>query len=230
MKGDIITRREILKTLGLAGYWIIAGCPSSNPGGGDGGGGGGGNGEFHSIVLYAIGDTYTSSENPATNYGREDIIQTGEIHTPQRSASFRGYVKFDVSSIPRNARIDSAIFSMSSVITASRIQPIATVDIDKLTLNPWQEGGLTHNSSFNHMEFISSSRIILDGRVHNWDVKQAVRGWVAGEPNYGFTIKGRDIDDGYGGDDHGVGFISRELAQRTGLLDIAPKLTIDYLA
>ncbi len=225
-KNSFLTRRQMLGSLGLAGLSVI-GCPS----GGGGNGGGDGLGYF-SVVLYPTADTYITSEEPSRNFGGEQTIHTGEIHLPgRRDASFRGFVKFNLSTIPHNAIIDNAIFSLTSIQALSQIQPIGTVYIDKVTGRDWQEHGLTYNIALDFVEFISSTRTTLDGRIHDWDVKTAVRDWHLGDsPNYGFSIKTEDIDDGYGGDDSPAAFISRELASQVGQIDLGPTLTIDYRA
>ena len=222
MKKILLTRKQFLGAMGLAGL-SLTGCPPPS-GGGDGGD------NYFSRVLYALADSYIESEMPSKNFGGDIVIKTGEIYDPgRRDDSFRGFVKFDISSIPSNARIDNAVFSLMSIITASSIQPIATVFLDKVLLNNWTESGLTYNNSPVSFEFISSRREEISGRFHDWNLTLTTREWLTGyRPNYGLSIKSLDIDDGFGGVSSPIGFFSKEVASQVGQPTCAPSLTIDY--
>lgn len=216
-----ITRRELLK-LGGAGVLMFSGCPSSN----NGGGGGGRN---YTKTFNAVADSYTDSGNRNINYGKDELICTGYVYIPgRRENDYRGFVKFNLSGIPSDARIDSATLTLTSIPTLSAKQPIATVEVEKV-LNSWYESNINYAlAQNNHYDFIAATRIYLDGEKCNWDVKDAVRDWVGGESNNGFAIKSKNIDDGYGGVSSVAGFHSREIASQLGFPEVGPFLTIDY--
>ncbi|OGC48237.1 hypothetical protein A3F07_04845 [candidate division WWE3 bacterium RIFCSPHIGHO2_12_FULL_38_15] len=127
----------------------------------------------------------------------------------------RSYVKFDLSSIPDNATVNSAklrLYQKSHMLTDNSI----TVDIVRL-IGDWNETGVTWaNKPGNYAPTVSKS--VSEGATWvEWTITNTVKGWVDGTyPNKGLEISGKEQAS-----DYLLTFSSREG-------DKDPELVVNY--
>jgi len=147
--------------------------------------------EATEITLYAVADAYVDSLNPDTNYGSatELIVAMND----QPSAVAQTLIRFDLSSIPANATIQSATLSLDMIQATGASPVMLSVN---LCWDPWQENTVTHNS----VPF-------FDGRGQSsvgsqigwveWNATALVMDWLAGYDNYGLAIAGPSSGNPY---------------------------------
>lgn len=169
-------------------------------------------------------DTYIIESNPTQNFGSSGTIsadrQSGFIAHP--------LLKFDISSIPSNAIINSAQLRMQATTEAGAVY---TMEAHRIT-SDWTENGATWNlmdgtnawtsagGDFN-AAFTYSTANAADGGdlITNFTITQLVSEWVSGTyPNYGVII-----DEQTTGASAVKTYLSRE-----NLSSYAPRLIVNY--
>ena len=86
-------------------------------------------------------DTFLSSNAPTTNYGTDSKIEIGE-NNALTNYVFRGLIKFDLSSIPANSSITSAILSLwTETDYSSNARTLSAYRV----LRAWSESQATWN-------------------------------------------------------------------------------------
>lgn len=196
--------------------------PPSNTGGSTGGSSGGSNGgntggnsggvTTISGDLFPVEDAYGNSCNPSSNYGGDDVINTGEqLFGDGSFCEYTGFVRFDLGNIPKGAEIIQA----DLVATTSPINNGATGNtvISAVRETDWSANNLTYENMPSTGSYITARNITFDfGEKKEvvFDVKSAVQDWVDGKhENYGFMIRTRGFNDdaetfaGFYGDDWG---------------------------
>ena len=124
-----------------------------------------------------IGDSYTASAYPDTNYGTTSQLGVGVY--PLNSQHI--YIKFDLSSVPDSAIITSATLHLYK--TTGLFPPpdaYTTSDFYSGTSTPWTETGITWNNASSIMSFLSSGSS-EGGNWFGWDVTSYVTAEVAGD-------------------------------------------------
>ncbi|EKD96075.1 MAG: Fibronectin type III protein [uncultured bacterium] len=127
----------------------------------------------------------------------------------------RSYVKFDISSIPDNATVNSAKLRLnqkSHTLTDNAV----TIDIIRL-IGDWSETGVKwSNKPGNYAPTVSKS-VTKSATWVEWTITNTVKGWVDGTyPNKGLEISGKNLSS-----DYLLTFSSREG-------DKDPELVVDY--
>jgi hypothetical protein len=142
------------------------------------------------VNVNPIADTYIANAATTTNYGTSTSLYVKGKNQDKK----RSLLQFDLSSIPSNAIIDSASFSMYKTGGVNG----ESVALYRLT-KAWTETGATWNKAdgTNSWTFAggdANSTIVATVNMgsttgyKNWNVKSMVQGWVSGTyPNYGLT-------------------------------------------
>lgn len=142
-------------------------------------------------TLYATEDGHTYSGSAATNYGTLGTMNVSVVTGPQ---VYRGFLKFNLSSIPSNAVITSATLRLTpngteNVTTASQL-------LLDLCNTSWTETGITSNSGItNNSLYTTNSSSVWNSSIskREFDIKTWVQAMVEGRlPNYGFRLKKAD--------------------------------------
>lgn len=174
----------------------------------------------------AIQDTYLDQWSPTRNYGG-----TAELRC-YSNAIQKPLVKFDLSALPPQARVISAMLhlhtsttapSTGATIAAHRLRrswqessatwQLATTDV------PWTVPGAGSPTEDYDAAVLSSLLVNAANREYVWDVSEAVRQWVEqGEPNAGLILIGQP------GANVGYSFLSSE-AKETAY---RPRLVVSY--
>lgn len=147
-------------------------------------------------------DTRIISTAPDTNYGTVNVISHGYYG----SSAYRLLLKFDVSSIPPNAQIVSAVLSLACLDASAsndtvRFYPVKVPWIEsevtwnsRITGTAWQTAGCSGANDRETVEIASISRLTSDTLGKSKSVvipASLVQGWVTNpNSNYGLLGKG----------------------------------------
>jgi hypothetical protein len=112
-----------------------------------------------------VTDTYLRSDQVDTNYSTETVISVG-----MATETYRGIVKFDLSSIPAGATINSAVMTIyvfgdisSNARVASVYRIKQTVNISQATWNSFATGSSWATAGCSHTTTDRESTDISDG-------------------------------------------------------------------
>jgi hypothetical protein len=179
-------------------------------------------------------DTYISDVNPTTNYGTAAVLYVGELNVGANI--LRTLIKFDLSSIPSGALINSATLSFYTTgdysdtdrtwaarrLKRDWVEAQATWNIYS-TGNDWSTAGATHtdDSDLTNMGEATVANNLVNGSEIQFaltasEVQKMIDGTYA---NYGWLIKikGAELNDSY------------ELGSSgNGTSGLRPKLVIEY--
>ena len=169
------------------------------------------------VQLPAIADTYLASERPDENFGG-DALFLGYNFFGDRFGAQRILVRFNVDSIPDNARINSAQLRLRlSFASPEGDAPMRTV-LRRLA-SDWDEFGVTWNREPQWASVRDSSFVGTDAQWYAWEIPDLVQGWVDGSfPNYGLELIG----------DERVQQRERIFYARETNTDYFPQLVVNY--
>lgn len=141
------------------------------------------------VEIPAIADTYIASERPNESFGG-DALFLGFNQFGDRYGAQRILLRFNVDSIPDNARIRSAQIRLRlSFSSPDTDAPMRTV-IRRLA-SDWSEFDVTWNSEPSWASVRDSSFIDSTPSYYEWEVPDLVQGWVDNSfPNFGVEIIG----------------------------------------
>ncbi len=168
------------------------------------------------VTLLARQDTYISSAFPNTNFGSAPNVNLGWQIGGQEA--MRILVQFDLSSIPRNAVINSARWEMFQ----TQVIPVNDRNMDfraQFLNQSWSESGVTWNNA----NFLGGDSLPLGsvpGSIgwQNGDARGMVQAWLSGaQPNFGVIITGDEVPSA-----------GRWRAFRSRETNDAPRLVINF--
>lgn len=146
-------------------------------------------GQVDTLRVYAYEDAYTNSAaaNASTNYGTSGNLEVSKTST----SVFRSFLKFDLSGIPANAVISSAVLKLTPDGTENITATNSTQLYAEICNSYWTESTLNFNSNItnnNALPNVFTSNLISGKRV--FDVKAQVQGIVSGSYiNEGWRIR-----------------------------------------
>jgi hypothetical protein len=173
------------------------------------------------ITLGATADGYADSMYPKQSYGNRQILYVGNsIDRAQNlSGPARIYIEFDLSVVPRHARVVSAEMSLYQMYAPASSQ---TLDTHMVT-SAWNEStiGWRIQPSIDPAVLSTAEAPPTKDVWLSWNVTSAAQAWLNGEsPNYGLTI--RIHTERTGTPDEASGFFSREYLKG----ELGPKLQV----
>ncbi|HIJ88655.1 MAG TPA: DNRLRE domain-containing protein [Desulfuromonadales bacterium] len=146
-----------------------------------------------SYFLAPVADAQVASGNPATNYGV--CVGTSKtcnnIYIQSSSTSFgneRGWLKFDLSSIPTGSIINSATLQLWNWKSAGASLP---VEVRSAAVDTWTESGITWNSQPVPGAVLDTVTLAA-GAINNWyswNVTPFVQGEFAGDKTVSLMLK-----------------------------------------
>jgi hypothetical protein len=144
-------------------------------------------------TLAASADAEIKSDTPSSNFGASSVMDVGRLVPPQTSKKIRALVRFDLSSIPSNATIGSATFSIYLYGCGIYSQTIDDLNIGR-NKGSWEESTVnwSNKPSFDTSTVLNKTApCSSDDQYHNYSIKSFVEGWMAGTfPNYGIVLYG----------------------------------------
>jgi hypothetical protein len=163
-------------------------------------------------------DSMVVNQLPDTNYVDNLYFSLGNLSA---SVFLRGYLQFDISSIPNDAVI------IKSDLKLYQYQTIGTegfmIGLHQVTEN-WEENVITWNNQPKYEPSPESTSTITVGATTwlSWDITALLQGWVDGSiVNYGVVLK--DTDESLGDT-----FIRCYTSDYTANPNQCPKLEITY--
>jgi hypothetical protein len=163
-------------------------------------------------------DVYTSTAFPSSNYGTLSRLYIG---TYNASDYYRGYLQFDLSTVPAGAILVDADLRLyqSSSVGSGNFQ----IGLHRVTSN-WLENTITHNLRPTSSSEIEALSTVYTGSTtwRNWDIDNLVQGWLDGSiTNRGMVLKSTDETLS------AIGIYFRSSDYTTDTTK-CPKLEIDY--
>ena len=143
-------------------------------------------------TLTATADAMIISNNPNLRYGSDPHLDLSKTSTRK----IRDLIRFDLSSIPSNATITSATFSIYLYGCGSLSQTVDDLNIARIT-SDWEEYEVTwntHKSKFDMSSTLSKTApCSLNNQYHDFDIASFVENWRNGTwPNYGVGLYGKE--------------------------------------
>lgn len=186
-------------------------------------------------------DTFLNEQGGDVDYGASTTVLISRLVTEDRN---RGLFKFDISSIPAGATIDSAVFSLYCIsgsgqnpvdvnlhraITQWFAGPGAGAPVGGADASNWLYrnrngsvawGAVGGQSSVDYAASSSAVESVGSGSAwYEWDITQLVQDWVDGTyTNWGFWLIGNYSSTGTRTFSAGDGFTAEN----------RPKLVVDY--
>lgn len=159
-----------------------------------------------------VADTYVTSQDPDGTFGQETELRVAWWEGSYQS---RSYLRFDLSSIPTNANLESATLEL--YMNYSELEPLSTVIAP--AAESWQEDELTWNTRPGGLSVYSAGS---HGRAEGWktwDVTALAQDWISGTlANDGLIVRAEVPSTG-------AGFAAEE-----GSDDRWPRLCVTYSA
>lgn len=137
------------------------------------------------LTATPISDTYVWLGGPEQNYGMSESIVVERVNAINYT---RLLLNFDLSSIPANATISSAILTLTPYHFTGSGNVQMTV---KRVTDAWDESAVTWNAQPGTNEIIAD--VLMDDfpEVKSWNLTAAAQKWVSGEwANRGFMMFG----------------------------------------
>lgn len=169
-------------------------------------------------LIYPYSDVFTSAASATKNFGGLPSLYTGQL----TAGAYKTLIYFDISQIPANAKITSAILKL--YIYKNKLTTDKNISIKKLN-SDFIEYSVTNNSAPTSSDLVGSDpatleivagaenqfiEIILTNTVTKW--------YLNGNSNHGIEISGPDVADDF------IGFWSKEYFDPT----LHPILEIQY--
>lgn len=173
-------------------------------------------------TLYSVADATILQSAPDANAGTTYDMGIG-YEECQFTSALRSLVRFDLSAVPRNAKIANAtvyLFLESSCAIRGKSYPVYTYPVTA----PWDETGVTWNNQPPTGSIVNTITIGgQDWNYHGSDVTSLVQKWVSGaQPNYGVMFRSLEYS---GNETASLSFFTREVPDAT----YRPYLAITYV-
>jgi hypothetical protein len=146
--------------------------------------------EMEMAVIPAEADSYVTNESPDSNWGSENFTMVGWSKPVYSSYTYYSYMRFDISSIPENAYILSASFSVYGTwIPAKSDGCYGSFSVHKVT-DQWYEMSITWNNKSGFVPESSGDFAALACERVSFDVTEDVRSWHDNPAsNYGWALR-----------------------------------------
>lgn len=175
--------------------------------------------------LTPTGDAFVLSSTASSNYGLAGYLQVSFDRTPNPDVYGRTFVKFNLSSIPSGATINSAKLNINLKSSGCSGVPTPNVLYVMIAIGDWQENTITWSNApyaTGGSQSITSEPCPAANKVLSIDTTNYVKDWFGGvRPNYGFIM--RDLMNST------TSYTRFYTARESGSAG-APKLSITYTA
>ena len=133
-------------------------------------------------ILIAASDSWVTEKKPGQNHGSDILI---EVKSKNGQAA-RGFVEFDISSIPAGSTINSATLNLCAILVPN---PSRTYDVHRVTAG-WAEGTITWNNQPPvAVAATDSAATPTSPWCMTWTVTTDVQAWVDGTANNGWRVR-----------------------------------------
>ena len=138
------------------------------------------------VTLYAVADATLRSASPTTNYGTDGVL---EIAYGLRASQAATLVRFDLTSLPFGAVIDSASLQLY-LIGATGASPVSIGAY--FVTSDWGETTVNWNTPLTAQPLgLSASIDSTSGSYKSWNTTSYASAWLADpDANYGVLLRG----------------------------------------
>jgi hypothetical protein len=160
-------------------------------------------------IFYSIADAEVRQGYPTANYGSSVEMWCGyDDYLDPDGQIVRCLIKFDISSLPTGATINSAVLKVYLVGSWDYPGRTRTYTTYRISYN-WSENTITWNNAPSYAEAYGSTGVTHgSGSWYSFDVANLVRAWHDGTyPNYGIMLRGPEWS---GSDSSWKAFSTRE--------------------
>ncbi|MFH1372351.1 MAG: DNRLRE domain-containing protein [bacterium] len=184
---------------------------------------------LRTLTLNPTADAYVSSGDYSLNenYGGDVNLCTGNHNYGAYVAEYWSFVKFDLSSLPSNADIQSANLRLISGRNNILDTIWATVTVSAILGGSWSEYGVTYMNMPSSYYYLFARDVPFGNFTESrlWNIATALEKWISGEwTNHGCVIRSHSIHSGGNPRYYDCCFYSRDLS--TG--GAGPQLIIEY--
>ncbi|MCY6353851.1 DNRLRE domain-containing protein [Clostridium sp. ZS2-4] len=141
------------------------------------------------LTLSTVQDAYISQLFPDMNFGHDSMLFCGKLTTG--ASIYRDLIKFDISSIPDIATIESATLKL--YITQNNVPSLVKPTKVYNLLSSFNENTITYTTqpAFDPTPAASLDIVSQINAYLEWDITSLVRDWHIGNiPNYGLILRG----------------------------------------
>jgi 2',3'-cyclic-nucleotide 2'-phosphodiesterase (5'-nucleotidase family) len=177
-------------------------------------------------LLAPVADAQVASGSPGTNYGTSSNIF---IQSSTAAGTFgveRGWLKFDLSSIPAGSTITGASLQIWNWKATGAALP---VEVRSATIDSWTENGLTYANQPAFGSVIDTQTLAagVTNVWYGWNVTPFVQGQFAGDKTVTLLVKA--VDEAQTGSPS-YGFDAKEFGSNAPLLQVSTQATASSVA
>lgn len=147
------------------------------------------------VILAPSEDSEVLEITPVDNYGTQAALSVGiQVGTSYHMESF---ARWDLSSIPTSATIQSAVatFQIPSIANPGTTRAVGC----RIVGSSWSEQFITWSNRPSAGSLIGTSSVTTSSDVATFDLTATVQGWVSGSaPNYGIVLQGVQDEVSFG--------------------------------
>lgn len=143
------------------------------------------------VTLYPVADAYVRQTLPTTNYGSETDLDVQNWDDAEFPDDRRSHVGFNLSGIPSNAIITSAVFK----VYLHEAQGLSSVYVElRRVTSSWAYNSVTWNNQPSTASY-TGNYVGTQTGVYGWDVTSLVQTYWKGRnfgtsPNFGLALRG----------------------------------------
>ena len=162
-----------------------------------------------------VADSYVYSASPTQTHGSDTILYVG---SPSAGAAERALFRFDLSSLPTDAVVDSAVFRAYMTQAPSSPPMVLNIGVYRITA-AWSEPSVHWSNQPPAASIGKSTGVSMTLQYYDWDIADLAQVWVS-SPGSNFGLELCSESEGTFG---WRGFASRENSPAT-----RPQLVIEY--
>ncbi len=174
------------------------------------------------ITLYPILDSYVSSLEPSANFGNDACLYAYHYHDSETglTSSTNSYIMFDLSDIPSNVKIDSAVLKLFIIEVPEGVE--IELGVHHCRDVPQSEFGITWENAPSFNPTPTDTTIAIESTCHYiFDVsKDAQTAWLEDKKLTELLKMEKSLDEG---------IMARLCSKQSPFEDRRPRLEITYL-